>query len=822
MGYCIVSRMDVLKRVFPVLFALAVVALACTRSMTGEVELDEPSNDPIPTVVITIPPTITPIPSPTPTPNPSTRITTGDKALINGDWDLALAEYQNALQSSNDPLIQPAALLGLGRAYLYAGNTYQADAHLQRLIENYPNTPEAHQAYIFLGKTHEAGQNNIKAAEAYKNYLDNSTGSIDAYIWDMRGDMLFAAGDYGGAIESFLAAIETDSNGRATSTLDELYLNMKLARAYALSGDFPTALALYDDLYYRTNNHYTRALIDLRVGQIHTELGQTELAQEAYFDAVYNYPKSSDTHTALISLVEAGIEVHELNRGIVDYYAGEYGAATEAFNRYLQDAPTDPATAYYYYGLSKRALGSYQEANSWWDKIIADHGDHQLWDEAWEQKAYTQWAYEEGYEAGIQTLLGFAEAASAHPRAAEFVFDAATVSERMGDLVRAIELWKQVVNVYPDDERSPRALFLAAITHYRLQEYQEALSAFQRYIPLATSIGEHSAAQFWIGKSQAAVGDKEGALQSWEIAAGIDPTGYYSERARDVLHGKAEFTPPEQYDLTSDPISERQRAETWMRTTFSLPQDMDLSGLGELISDPNLIRGTALWELGFYDQARLEFEEIRQRVESDPVNTYRLANYLIAIGAYRSGIMAARGVLNLAGMDDAATLGAPIYFNHLRFGAYYNDMILPLADEYNFHPLLLYSVIRQESLFDASISSAADARGLMQVIPTTGAEIAANLGWPEDYTADDLFRPNVSLRFGVDYLDTQRRIFDGDLYAALAAYNGGPGNSRSWLELAPDDPDLFLEVIRLSETRNYIRGIYEIFSIYRYIYNRTP
>ena len=80
----------------------------------------------------------------------------------------------------------------------------------------------------------------------------------------------------------------------------------------------------------------------------------------------------------------------------------------------------------------------------------------------------------------------------------------------------------------------------------------------------------------------------------------------------------------------------------------------------------------------------------------------------------------------------------------------------------------------------------------------------------------------VNLRFGVDYLNTQRQLFDGNLYAALAAYNGGPGNAIKWLELAPDDPDLFLEVIRYAETRNYIRGVYEIFAIYRYLYDRTP
>jgi soluble lytic murein transglycosylase len=70
-------------------------------------------------------------------------------------------------------------------------------------------------------------------------------------------------------------------------------------------------------------------------------------------------------------------------------------------------------------------------------------------------------------------------------------------------------------------------------------------------------------------------------------------------------------------------------------------------------------------------------------------------------------------------------------------------------------------------------------------------------------------------------LNRQRGFLDGDIYAALAAYNGGPGNAAAWKELVPPDPDLFLEVIRFEETRNYIKGIYEIFTIYRDLYDRT-
>ncbi|RMF46314.1 MAG: lytic transglycosylase domain-containing protein, partial [Anaerolineae bacterium] len=96
------------------------------------------------------------------------------------------------------------------------------------------------------------------------------------------------------------------------------------------------------------------------------------------------------------------------------------------------------------------------------------------------------------------------------------------------------------------------------------------------------------------------------------------------------------------------------------------------------------------------------------------------------------------------------------------------------------------------------------------------------LGWPPQYTDDDLYRPLVNVRFGAAYLARQRDAFHGDLYAALAAYNAGPGNASIWYNLSGGDPDLFLEIIRYPETQEYIRGIYEMYAIYYRLYDRSP
>lgn len=799
-----------------ILLVFAALLTSCQRASRAPeqplVLLPQPGASP----VVALTPTPIPTPAPTATPLPLSRVENGDRALFYGDWEKALKEFTTAFESSDDPQVQEAALLGIGQAWMLGRNDYEAEKALQRLLTEYPEAPQIADAYFHLGQMYQRQEEYAKAVEAYSQYIGLRAGVIDAVVLTRRGDAYFALADYPAASADYQAALA------APGLQDTIQLRLKLARAYALAGDTPTALSLYDDLAQRASDHPTLSLILLRKAEIFAADGETEKANQTYMQVVNSYPTTYNAYLALSELVDKGVAVDELLRGIIDYHAGQYGVALAAFDRYLQNNPADAAAAHYYYGLTHRALGESEKAIQRWDKVISDFPNHSYWDEAWEEKAYTQWAFLGDYSAAVKTLMEFAESASGHPRAAEFLFDAALVAERDRKLEQAIEIWERLASYYPNDERVPRSIFLAGISRYRLGQFELASQTFQRYLGLSTSLTDKTTAYFWIGKAQEKTGQTAQARANWETLAGMDPTGYYSERARDLLHNRAPFTPPRGYDLTSDPLVEQSKAEAWLRTTFGLPAESDLSGLGDLAIEPGLQRGLELWRLGLWDEARAEFEQLRLLNQDDPLNSYRLARFLAQLGMYRPAVMAARQVLNLALMDDAQTLSAPLYFNRIRFGTYYSDLVIPLAQEYGFHPLFLFSIIRQESLFESFVRSSAGARGLMQIMPATGKELAQNQDWLEDYQDDDLFRPMVNLRLGVIYLHKQRQAFNGNLYATLAAYNGGPGNAAAWLKLAPDDPDLFLEVVRYPETRNYIRHIYEIFSIYRMIYDRSP
>ncbi len=796
---------------------LGLFILACAG--TSNLPLIGSQNNPPPSPTHTnIPPTATPIPTPTPTPTPlpQARVESGDRARFDGDWERAINEYQQARQASPDPEIQIASLLGIGRTQYQTGDYQSAVDTLLFLLENNPEDIQRAYANFTLGQSYLALEQYDAATEAFSNYIDLRPGLIDGYALNLRGDAKSASGNIADALVDYRTALQSPSY------LDPLQIQTKIARSHAAVGDHSTALGIYQDIYNQTNSDYTKAQMDYLMGQSYLAIGQAEQAYAVYTDAVNNYPTAYETYLALLDLVNANVPVDELNRGIVDYYAGQYGVALAAFDRYFQAGAIDLATALYYNGLTLRALGGHEDAILEWKEIIDNQPDDRLWDAAWEQVAYTQWYFLENYDQAIQTLLDFVATAPNHPRAPEFLFDAAAIAERADRLDQAADLWERVAVEYPGYEKAQYALHLSGVTRYRLADYSGANGIFQHALSNAITLEERSAGYLWQGKTQQALGNSEAAAAAWELAANTDPTGYYSERARDLLREQPPFTPPQVYDLSFDPLVERAQAENWMRTTFNLPESVNLSDLDTLANDPRIIRGTELWELGLLEEARLEFEDLRNSVADDPVNSYRLAKYFADIGLYRSSIWASRQVLDLAGMDDAGTMNAPIYFNRLRFGTYFSELIIPVAQEYGIHPLFLLSLIRQESAFEGFVHSSAGARGLMQIIPTTGQEIANELGWPNNYADEDLYRPMVSIRLGTDYLAKWRDHLGGDYYAALAAYNGGPGNAIEWQRLAQNDPDLFLEVVRFPETREYIRSIFEIFNIYRRIYNRTP
>ena len=170
----------------------------------------------------------------------------------------------------------------------------------------------------------------------------------------------------------------------------------------------------------------------------------------------------------------------------------------------------------------------------------------------------------------------------------------------------------------------------------------------------------------------------------------------------------------------------------------------------------------------------------------------------------------------------------------LDFPRLYGDYVSAAVEENAIDEALLYALIRSESFFDADVASVSGAQGLTQLMEATASDVARKLH-VSDY---DILDPKTNIRFGSFYLQELMQRTDRLPLLAIFAYNAGLTNVRRWVQQARSDwlmsnrsrhavtgisPDLFLETLPFSETREYGRKIVSAAAIYGWLYyNRLP
>jgi soluble lytic murein transglycosylase len=127
--------------------------------------------------------------------------------------------------------------------------------------------------------------------------------------------------------------------------------------------------------------------------------------------------------------------------------------------------------------------------------------------------------------------------------------------------------------------------------------------------------------------------------------------------------------------------------------------------------------------------------------------------------------------------------------------------------------------MRQESRYRADVKSSAAARGLMQFIPSTAEQIAAQLNLA-DFTQEDLYDAPTAVLFGSQYLSNIFREFPQQPQAVAAAYNGGEANMTRWLVRARStDPDRYVSEIQFSQSKDYVFKVLANYRIYQLLYD---
>ena len=740
----------------------------------------------------------------------------GDQALYDGDWNRAAAEYQAVLDESSDSALRAAAQLGLGKARLYDGDAAGAIADLSAFIEEYPNTPHVADAQFLLGEAHTAAAQWTDAITAYEAYLALRPGTIDSYVQADVAQAALQVADYPKAIAALEAAIAAPRVGMVHD------LREQLADAHLANGDTDAALAEYEIVFQETNQNWRKARVEVLAGQILYQNGQLDAAYEKFLHALNNYPEAASTFDGLLTLVNDGVPVDDLQRGLANYYAGNYEPALAALLRYRDAyAANDPATsapgdstALYHLGRTYAALEQDAEAITAWRELVEAYPGDLYWTDAYFQIAFIQ-----PYPDDVETFEAFAADAPNAPEAPDALFRAARLHERNDDLASAAALWLRIAEDFPESTQAADAAIQAGLVLYRAGDYATAAERFELAATLGTDTYEHARAWLWQGKARARLGDSAGATAAYERAAAFGPHGYYALRAQQILAGEDPFTPPAGYDFDYDRAAEQEQVDRWLRSTFPVAQAVDHpSDLQPGVwQDGRFVRGAELWRLGRLEQAHAEYDNLRTGLSGDPLASWQLALYFHDLGVYDLAIRAAANVVVLAGYPD--TLLAPQLILRLRYPAPFAARVVEAGNEYGVHPFAMYAKMRIESFFWKYAYSVADARGLNQIIPPTADDIASQLAL-EGFTYEDLFRPAVSIPMGAYYLSYIDGLTEGGPEALLAGYYAGPSNAQVWLGLAEGDPDLFLEVIRLPDAKGYVQTTFEYFEQYRALYGK--
>ncbi|MFP7722928.1 lytic transglycosylase domain-containing protein [Lysobacter sp. A3-1-A15] len=220
-----------------------------------------------------------------------------------------------------------------------------------------------------------------------------------------------------------------------------------------------------------------------------------------------------------------------------------------------------------------------------------------------------------------------------------------------------------------------------------------------------------------------------------------------------------------------------------------------------VVGDPAIVRAMSLQRIERHGPAVAEWREAMSRM--DDAQRRIAVEYAQANGWYDRAVF-------------ALGRGQPeeLRLYHLRFPLDHAATIRRESAKYRIDPAWVAAEIRAESIFNPRARSPADAMGLMQVLPSTGAAVARRYGILYGGTSS-LYDADTNIALGTAYLRQMMDEYGGQPYWAIAGYNAGPAPLNRWKSQRPGmDPDFWIETISYKETREYVARVLAFSVIY--------
>lgn len=536
-----------------------------------------------------------------------------------------------------------------------------------------------------------------------------------------------------------------------------------LAETLAESGIYEEAEKMYESLARETRSRWARAIYLKKRGEILEKQGLLREAAVVFKEIWTRHPETSFSDRVLAFSAKNGTIFEPTRwdffvRGSAFYRAKRWKSAVKALGKARQTRSVRMKT-----GISLYRLSKYPEALETFSGIDSP--------EAYYWRARTLQSMDRMPET-IATLTLLPRLNPKTPYAPKSLFRAARLRQLERKFAEAEKLYGVILEKYPKTKYAKSSAWNLGWIHYKKGEYEKTLEVLSRY-PGSKRF------DYWRARTLEKTGDANAASELLGKLADSGNFSYYSYLAKLRLGQN------------------------------TLPRGAAESGLPEnpFGADPSVEKFLFFRKAGTYGPALREAALLEKKAKTTGEKLFLAALYAEA-GNWNLSIKLS-GNLDFPAAD------------RFHFPKGFGDQVRFFAAEHGLDELLVYSLIREESRFDENAVSVSNARGLMQLMPSTAKETAKEV--PERFFAtSQLFSPRLNINLGCHYLKTLLDKFGGNVVASLAGYNGGPRNAEKWLAQRGELPlDEFVEEIPFKQSRNYVKKVMRSYGAYEAIYGRV-
>ena len=648
----------------------------------------------------------------------------------------------------------------------------------------------------------------------------------------------------------------------APSSLLAETATLRLSRSYFESGDFATAADAAKPLTASKNVSLSREAA-LLMGQSLARAGKAAEAREVFARLVMQMPDASRPDDFALAAVReldtwdnAGdnkaslSEAEHLLRASVYQFNRDFAGARVHYQAVVDQFPQSGTVPNAVYQLARGFYleAKYEEAAKLFQKVFDTYPDSSSARDALSFLGSTYLRMKR-YDDAIAAYKRFIERFPDAPGPERPYLNLIDVLHEAGRHTEALDWVQQTRARFPKQLGDVLALFAQLRIHFAQANWPaaardaEELAKFSDFggpfVPGATNATEVS---FLRGYALEQAGRLEDAVTVYlSIADGRN--AYYGMRAtqrllalsnnnfvRMQLNSLLNDTKSEQPEkarvaaqsalrLTNDPkirgeILNRLRVAYEALPTYRLPKFNRVSLSSK---DPETI-GDILLSLELYDEALPELLASRGAVPPTPDEAYTIALLSLRAGLPNRAVRLAEQVWKTVPADYVIEL-APRDLVELLYPAPFRESLLKHAPSRNVDPRFVLSIARQESRFQPDAKSVAAARGMMQFIPATATQIAAQLNLKR-FDQDDLYNADTAILFGSQYLANLFKLFPDQPQAVAGSYNGGDDNLTRWIARSrSNDPDRYVPEIGFAQTRDYVYKVLANFWIYQRLYD---